>query len=125
MCAILLALPVPSCLTLCLFLSVCMCVRMYIFSVITYSRIVKVTSGALAHIFYARVLLSLCDMVMASYPFCMCVCRSIHYGILVGPDVCLADACSKLCTAFGLSTSLSLSVSIPLSPLVLFHEGKR
>lgn len=67
-----------------------------------------------------------CDMVMASYTLsaCVCVCRSIHYGTLVGPNsnVCLADACSKLCTAFGLSASLS-PLCLSLSLFLLKAKG--
>lgn len=60
---------------------VCVCVCIYFFfSVITYSRIVKVTSGALAHIFYASSFQCVCDMVMAPYTMCVCVWHSIHYG---------------------------------------------
>lgn len=68
----------PGTLCLCM----CVCVYLFLFSVITYSRIVKVTSGALAHIFYASSSLCVCvhDMVMASYTVCVCVCHSIHYG---------------------------------------------
>lgn len=88
MCAILFGssgavLPGSMWVALCLCMYMCVCIYFF-FSVITYSRIVKVTSGALAHIFYASFFQCVCDMVMASYTMCVwvCVCvwHSIHYG---------------------------------------------